>query len=992
MNRSNISTNADLVAYGAAHALIDGSGHEIPQHAPRLITNDYRQGRKILASIRSELEKCSSFSFSVAFITDGAVTSLLETLQTLESHGVPGRILTTDYLSFSDPKALVRLAQFSNIEVRMYRTNGIPDRHGFHTKGYLFERPDGISRALVGSANMTSSALCVNTEWNVEFSSLEEGSLWNEISNEFESLWAIAEPLDGVLSSYKAIYDEHKRTLSQQSIIPVTQIKLQPNSMQAAFTSNLEALVNDGEKRALLISATGTGKTYASAFAIRHLKRGRVLFLAHREQILKQAMTSYEQVWGAGQTFGLLSGNSHDRNADCLFATMQTMAKQDTLTSFDTNDFDIIVIDEVHRAGAKSYQKILGYFMPRLFLGMTASPDRPDGFDIYKLFDNNIAYELRLQRALEEDLLCPFHYFGITDLIIDGEAVDETTDFARLTSDARVEHIISKAQFYGHSGSRVKGLIFCRTNEEARELSRKLNMRGFSAEALSGKNSQEERQNAANRLAANSETPYYSNRLDYILTVDIFNEGIDIPEVNQVIMLRPTESPIVFVQQLGRGLRKANHKEYVTVIDFIGNYQNNFMIPVALSGDRSYNKDAIREYVLEGDRVIPGCSTVHFDEVSKERIFASIDNVSVGLKLLKEQYLALKHKLGRVPRMVDFDLHGEIDPLLFVKKKKSYYRFMSSFDPEAVAALSKEEHLVLEFISRYCANGMRPHELLALREAIKGGDCTQEALREQLSYFHILLDDADYQSACRVLDKSFVNSPSDKRNYDSIDLIEFDTGKAILGSSTRIMLANRVFADALNDIIAFGLSRFEERYRGSHEGLMLYQKYSRKDVCRLLNWERDDSATLYGYRIKYGTCPIFVTYEKKEDISSTTQYADGFDSPEVFSWMTRSRLTLDSPEVKKIVNADAQGTSIYLFVKKSDDEGTDFHYLGKAHPIMWAETTISDDKGNAVPIVNFKLKLETPVRESTYDYFSKNTHKQQDPSDAILNSQASGSL
>ena len=242
------------------------------------------------------------------------------------------------------------------------------------------------------------------------------------------------------------------------------------------------------------------------------------------------------------------------------------------------------------------------YFKPKFWLGMTASPDT-NQYDIYSIFDHHIAYEIRLQQALEEDLLCPFHYFGITDLEIDGKVFDDSAgvkNFSNLISDARVDYVIDKANYYGFSGDRVKGLIFCSRKDEAKELSKKFNERGLRTEVLTGEDDQARRETVIARLTDDEDV---DNQLDYIFTVDIFNEGVDIPEINQVIMLRPTQSPVVFIQQLGRGLRKYEGKEYVVILDFIGNYMNNFMIPIALSGDRSYNKDAIqimKDYMASG--------------------------------------------------------------------------------------------------------------------------------------------------------------------------------------------------------------------------------------------------------------------------------------------------------------------------------------------------------------------------------------------------------
>ncbi|WP_297238853.1 DEAD/DEAH box helicase family protein, partial [uncultured Faecalicoccus sp.] len=555
------------------------------------VSNNVSQGRKVLTTLENELSKCTSFSMSVAFITVGGLTPLLETLKNLEEKGIPGQILTTDYLLFSDPKALEKLEQFSNIDLRMYCCQ--EGEEGFHTKGYIFKNPEHY-RVVMGSSNLTLSALTKNIEWNTSFEVKEDEKYTHHLFQEFKQLWDSQNTKEyaSIQSAYKERFTEAKplktelQTLSQEES---TQ-ELKPNSMQQEVIKSLQKSIQEGQDRGLLVSATGTGKTYASAFALKNIKPKKVLFLVHREQIAKQAMKSYQKVFQGHKTFGLLSGNSKEYDVDCLFSTMQTMAKEESLAHFSRDAFDVIVIDEVHRAGAQSYQKIMKYFRPRFWFGMSASPERTDDFDIYSLFDHNILYEIRLQQALEENLLCPFHYFGIQDLEIDGEVFDDETglrNFSKLVSDVRVDYILKQANFYGYSGNRPKGLIFCSNKQEAKELSRKFNERGVPSVSLSGEDSQSYREECIERLTSDSREDY----LEYIFTIDIFNEGVDIPEINQIIMLRPTQSAIIFVQQLGRGLRKTSDKEFVVIIDFIGNYKNNFLIPLALSGDRSYNKD-----------------------------------------------------------------------------------------------------------------------------------------------------------------------------------------------------------------------------------------------------------------------------------------------------------------------------------------------------------------------------------------------------------------
>ena len=322
-----------------------------------------------------------------------------------------------------------------------------------------------------------------------------------------------------------------------------------------------------------------------------------MLFLVHRNQIVKQALKSYRKVFGGQVSMGMVTGKYQDYDADFVFATIQTLSKTDILSQYNKEHWDLIIIDEAHHSSADSYKKIMDYFKPKLWLGMTATPDKGDDHlgdrNIYEIFNHQIAYEIRLQNAMEENLLCPFHYFGLTDLEIIADvgksSEEKVENFRYLTSDERVLNVMKQAEFFGYSGERVKGLIFCSRIDEARELSVKFNEKGWRTLVLSGGDSEAVRAAAIERLAGEEK----EDALDYIISVDIFSEGVDVPEINQVIMLRPTESPIIFIQQLGRGLRKAEGKEYVVVIDFIGNYRNNFMIPIALSGDRSYNKDNI---------------------------------------------------------------------------------------------------------------------------------------------------------------------------------------------------------------------------------------------------------------------------------------------------------------------------------------------------------------------------------------------------------------
>ena len=387
--------------------------------------------------------------------------------------------------------------------------------------------------------------------------------------------------------------------------------------MQRLALDNINKLRSLDQNKALLISATATGKTFLSAFDVEQMKANKVLFIVHRLNIARKSLETFKHVFKNKKTYGIFSGSEKDLDSDFIFSTNLTISNPDNFQKFKPNHFDYIIIDEAHRSGAETYKKIINYFTPKFLLGMTATPERTDAFDIFSLFDHNIAYEIRLKKAMEMELVVPFHYFGVTDIEVNGQVLDENSDFRLLTSDERVDRVIEYANKYGCDDGNIRGLVFCSKVEEANELSEKFNQRGYKTISLSGANSEKEREEAIDKIESNNP----AEKLDYIFTVDIFNEGIDIPRLNQVIMLRPTQSTIIFIQQLGRGLRKFfNQKEYVTVIDFIGNYQNNFLIPVALFGDTSFNKDNLRKMINSGSSMLPGASTINFDEISRENI------------------------------------------------------------------------------------------------------------------------------------------------------------------------------------------------------------------------------------------------------------------------------------------------------------------------------------------------------------------------------------
>lgn len=989
---------------GLQSAYIDSAVNSNLAYRPQFITNDHKRGVKVLTHIENQLMHCDEFSISVAFINRSGFVELSETLKELERRGVRGRILTTDYLCFSDPYALDKLASLTNIELKMYHVDdaGV----GFHTKGYLF-RENGIYRIIIGSSNMTQTALSTNMEWNTQLVSTEQGEMAQSIVSEFEKLWSddASKPYAEFIEEYREKYDrkkqidrlireQHKIAL-QDDIVDYDTYKLKPNKMQEEFIGNIHDLRERGAKRALLISATGTGKTYASAFALKNENPKKALFIVHRELIAKQAIKSYRKVFGKTKKLALLSGSSKEYDADILFATMSMMAKKETLDRYKKDEFDWICIDEVHRAGSESYQKIMSYFETDFWLGMTASPERTDGFDIFNLFDHNIAYEIRLQQALKEDMLCPFHYFGITDIEINGEIMNDKTgmrNFSYLVSDKRVQYVLEQANYFGYSGERVKGLVFCSSKKEAQELSAKFNARGYYTVALAGDDSGKQREACIDLLTkevpeeeiqlhekaiknteacAVTEMPF----LDYIFTIDIFNEGVDIPEINQVLMLRPTESPIVFVQQLGRGLRKAEDKDYVVIIDFIGNYTNNYMIPIALSGDRSYNKDSIRRYVSEGTRIIPGASTIHFDEISRTRIFQSIDSARTNdVKLLKESYEQLKYRLGRIPTVLDFKKYGAIDVSKYFEKFGSYYAFLVKYyGDEYETRLSDSEANIIEFFSKKVTNMKRPHELILLQSLLNQKTRVGVYLEKILSNPKLAkLSKRLEESVVRNLTNEFPKEEERKKYMDCILIQSTENGYQLDDKFQQLLMENPAFAKMVNELIDYGIENYKDNYSDAYKdtNFQLYQKYTYEDVCRLLNWKKNMNAQNIGgyfYDAETKTLPVFINYDKTEDAIA---YEDRFVSQAhliALSKHPRKVNSSDADHFFKRTDAD-KDNKILLFVRKNKDdkEAKEFYFLGEVfaqgEPIPIKMEKTGDDA------FEINYQLDVPVREDIYEY------------------------
>ncbi|TQO20358.1 superfamily II DNA or RNA helicase [Rhodoglobus vestalii] len=936
---------------------------------PHLVLNTKTDS--MLRALRHELQRASSFTFSVAFVPPRAIALLKQEL--IDFVGV-GRIITSDYLGFNSPGAFAELLNLENlgIDVRIHKDTA------FHPKGYVFRQPDGIT-AILGSSNLTESALASNHEWNLRVSAARESDLAEQFTNLLDEELFNSMPLtqkwiddyaDGYVPPTRNARVPSRTDAAEDELHTVGTIT--PNVMQVDALSAIATVRAAQKDRALVISATGTGKTILSALDVHAVNPQRLLFIAHREQILDRAITEFQRVLDAPRTdFGKITGNSREPDRRYVFATVQTLSQQHVLDSLHPEAFDYILIDEVHRAGAESFTRVLDHFHPEFLLGMTATPERTDGQNIFELFDYNVPYEIRLNSALELGMLAPFHYFGVADITFtEGVSTTAVTPLSQLVLAERVDHILKSIETYGQAGVSPRGLIFCSRKEEAHALSVALNLRSLRGSplrtvALTGQDSIETRERVVDRLEAGD--------LDYVLTVDIFNEGVDIPSVNQVIMLRQTQSSIVFVQQLGRGLRKVAGKEYLVVIDFIGNYANNYLIPIALFGDDSLNKESLRKNLIAAEEkgVLAGLSSVRFDRIAQERVLRSLATVKLdSLQNLKTAIESVRNRVGHTPLLVDFLRFESVDPVVLATKVGNYPELLAKVKI-AESELSSQQSRALTVVSKELLTAKRPHELLLLRQLLSDGHLNAAEASAVLAGAGRPSTDALVLAAMRSLTLKF-NTASELKAFAS-DGPAIEDGEGAFRLSPVFANAygqSPAFRTHLDDVIDTGLRIIADRY--ADEGPFTPgRQYSRKDASRLLNWRSNMYSTIYGYKVDSATatCPIFVTLHKSDEVSASTAYEDELLDTQTLLWYTRSRTSLATTDVTQIAE---NAVDIHVFSKKSDADGPGHYYLGRATARDAQETTMPGTDGKPLPVVRMRLHFDQPVQAGLFDYFHTN--------------------
>ena len=862
-----------------------------------------------LDKVKDNFKRCNSFTLSVSFIKKAGLILFQREIEEALERGAKGRIITSTYQNFTDIASLKDFLLWQNkyknfechIDMNCFGDNG------FHSKGYLFEYDDSIE-VIIGSSNITRFALLKNIEWNISLISKDNIDTYNEALKNFEYLWERTYKIsEDIIKQYTYILDYAIEKWDMDYINPSTQ-NITPNSMQRKALKELIRYRDVGVKRALIISATGSGKTYLAAFDARNFDAKRVLFVVHRETILKDARKTFMNVFGAEKTCGLYTGNSKDLDCDFVFASSNMLARH--LSEFDKNEFDYICYDEVHHIVAECGKKILNYFNPEFLLGLTATPERMDNQDIFELFEQNVPFELRLRDAINNDLVVPFRYFGIRDELINYGEEDKNKISKNIAESKNVDFIVKEIEKHKKENEKLKAIAFCTSIAHCNLMANEFNMRGYSSVALTGEN------NTGERIKAFNDLQDETNDLEIICAVDILNEGVDIPAINMVLFLRPTESSTIFLQQLGRGLRKYKNKEYLTVLDFIGNdYGRSVQIALALGtlGKTTYTEKAYLKNLIETDYKTLGIPNVeiHIDELSKKEIINFIDKENFNKKVfLKKDYENFKKYLNidGIPTHMDY-LESEISPDLnrFIKSKisskrvVSYYNFLKYIGEESLPIFTEEENILIDSIE----------ELLPIVRA------------DEYLIIRYLLEHNEINLAKIIGYNSRVNETTLK------NAIKFLTDKKIL-KDNRLSIDNLSnIHEYLEDLVNYGLNRYEIEFGDFSGEYKLYSNYSKEQTMTSINRKYTMDIQLKGTYFDTNTKNTYVYVGLKKDKAKElrTNYKDKFINSKVFQWESENNTTRDNPIGQKILNTN----KVYLFVRKMDDEDNiilPFTYFG----------------------------------------------------------------
>ena len=904
-----------------------------------------------LDRIKDNLRRCTSFMFSVSFIKKAGLVLLIKDIDAALARGASGKLITSTYQNFTDVESLksfyILMEKYDNFECHLDFNSFHDDGYmtiGYHSKGYYFEFADR-AELIVGSSNITRYALLKNIEWDLVVSDDKDADIFGQMLGEFRHKWDNTFTLDNDLIT-KYVKKLNFAIERWDMDYDRSSENVNPNYMQRKAMKELNRYRAMGIHKALIIAAAGSGKTYLAAFDARNFNPDRLLYIVHEGSILQKSLETFQEVFGSSKTYGVYNAEHTDLEADFLFAGNIKLSQ--SLELFSQDEFDYIILDECHHATRDTYRKIIDYFKPEFLIGLTATPERMDNEDVFELFEKNVPFELRLRDAIINDLVVPFHYYGIRDSLVNYglSAKEERKMIAQLASEEHCEFI--KEQIEAHRGSgKLKALVFCKNITHARMMSEELGEYYHTA-YLTGKNSIGERIRAYNDLQSDTAD------LEILCTVDILNEGVDIPGCNMVIFLRPTESSTVFIQQLGRGLRKYEGKSYVTVLDFIGNsYKRSVQIAFAMG---SLSENFVLEKKLMQSLVRDNFSAlglgqygvdIHFDKESQKEIIEYIDRENFNsLTYLKQDYYNFKKYIGAeyAPKHMDY-LNNDCAPdiMRFLQariggtKTGCYYAFLQGVDEEGLPSFSEDQISIIKYLSSLLPL-VRPHEYIICKLLLEKETSSDSDVRACL-----------YGAVPGCTEDQIAHT------------LRFMLKKGGLALKDDVYSLNASMDDQLreyiSDLVSYGLTQYEITYKNS-EKFLLWHSYRMDQVQ--LKMLKDPDHNQKGTYFYGDEAIVFASLKKEASIEERLAYKDKFLAPDMFQWECENNIS----------NRDLQALRlckyVHLFIRKTKDEHgitQPFIYVGEgqfSNERKQEKLDSKTGKNNVTYLYDIPMKTELP--------------------------------